>query len=262
MSKIKTLEQVINQFKEKNGDKYDYSLITNYTVGKDKCQIICPKHGIFETTFDNHIQGKGCKKCQYEKLHNDNAMSKEEFINKSKEIYGDKYDYSKVNYYNSHSDVQIICPKHGIFLKKPYKHLQGQGCPKCKSYHLEQIIEDILKKEKIDYIWQCEVNSFKCDFYLPKYHLYIECQGEQHFVPTKFSPKTTDKEAELKYKKQQYRDEKLYESIKKNNEKIIYFTYEKYFKNKINIKKNEWYRDKQLFNNVSSIINYLENIIM
>ena len=67
---------------------------------------------------------------------------------------------------------------------------------------------------------------------------------------------------ELKYKKQQYRDEKLYESIKKNNEKIIYFTYEKYFKNKINIKKNEWYRDKQLFNNVSSIINYLENIIM
>ena len=80
MSKIKTLEQVINQFKEKNGDKYDYSLITNYTVGKDKCQIICPKHGIFETTFDNHIQGKGCKKCQYEKLHNDNAMSKEEFI--------------------------------------------------------------------------------------------------------------------------------------------------------------------------------------
>lgn len=30
-----------------------------------------------------------------------------------------------------HDKVCIICPEHGEFWQKPYKHLQGQGCPVC-----------------------------------------------------------------------------------------------------------------------------------
>ena len=55
------------------------------------------------------------------------------FIEKVKKVQGDKYDYSKVVYKNSKTKVEIICPKHGSFWQTPDKHMQGQGCPKCKN---------------------------------------------------------------------------------------------------------------------------------
>ena len=58
-------------------------------------------------------------------------MNTNDFIKKAREIHGDKYDYSKVNYINSKTKVCIICPKHGEFLQIPFSHLNGMGCKKC-----------------------------------------------------------------------------------------------------------------------------------
>ena len=58
-------------------------------------------------------------------------LTTEEFIKKSKEIHGDRYDYSKVNYITAKTKVCIICPKHGEFWMEPVNHLSGQNCPKC-----------------------------------------------------------------------------------------------------------------------------------
>ena len=38
---------------------YDYSLIKDAGI-KDKIEIICPEHGIFEQRVDSHIRGKKC----------------------------------------------------------------------------------------------------------------------------------------------------------------------------------------------------------
>ena len=54
-----------------------------------------------------------------------------EFINKSKEVHGDKYDYSKVVYENNLKEVLIICKKHGEFLQLPKTHKRGNGCNMC-----------------------------------------------------------------------------------------------------------------------------------
>jgi hypothetical protein len=54
------------------------------------------------------------------------------FLERSKAIHGDKYDYSKVDWINTRIKVEIICPIHGSFYQKPFKHLQGQGCPNCR----------------------------------------------------------------------------------------------------------------------------------
>ena len=51
-----------------------------------------------------------------------------EFIEKAKQVHGDKYDYSKVEYVRSSEKVCIICPEHGEFWQTPNAHLQGQGC--------------------------------------------------------------------------------------------------------------------------------------
>ena len=58
-------------------------------------------------------------------------LTREDFIQRVKEIHGNKYDYSKVEYINTSTKVCIICPEHGEFWQTPNKHLQGRGCPKC-----------------------------------------------------------------------------------------------------------------------------------
>lgn len=56
----------------------------------------------------------------------------ESFIERSNKIHNNKYDYSKVDWVNTKIKVEIICPVHGSFFQKPYKHLEGQGCPDCR----------------------------------------------------------------------------------------------------------------------------------
>ncbi len=54
------------------------------------------------------------------------------FIEECKQIHGDKYDYSKVNYVNARTKVCIICPVHGEFWQLPSLHIgQKCGCPLC-----------------------------------------------------------------------------------------------------------------------------------
>ena len=52
-------------------------------------------------------------------------------LKRQKKIHGDKYDYSKVEYIDSHTKVCIICPEHGEFWQIPNSHLRGSGCPIC-----------------------------------------------------------------------------------------------------------------------------------
>ena len=76
-------------------------------------------------------------------------MKTKNFIEKAKEIHGDKYDYSKVNYINSQTKVCIICPKHGEFWQRPNNHLNGWGCSKCSienTHKLQKLtIESFIK---------------------------------------------------------------------------------------------------------------------
>lgn len=57
--------------------------------------------------------------------------NKYNFIFKSSHIHHDKYDYSKTEYVDSKTKVNIICPIHGLFSMRPNDHIQGQGCPTC-----------------------------------------------------------------------------------------------------------------------------------
>lgn len=57
----------------------------------------------------------------------------EKFIQKSKSIHGELYNYNLVNYVSAHNKVIIICKQHGNFLQSPRHHTLGSGCPKCGS---------------------------------------------------------------------------------------------------------------------------------
>ncbi|MBO6243944.1 MAG: hypothetical protein J6O41_05200, partial [Clostridia bacterium] len=56
-------------------------------------------------------------------------LTQEEFIAKAREIHGDKYDYSKVEYVNNSTKVCIVChekdeygEEHGEFWQTPNNH--------------------------------------------------------------------------------------------------------------------------------------------
>lgn len=120
-----TKEEFVRRARLKHGDKYNYDKVV-YIDSQTDVEIICPFHGSFWQKPSQHLRGNGCPMCNpYHK------MSTEEFVKRAREIHGDKYDYSLVEYVNAQTKVKIICPIHGIFEQKPSMHLQGQGCSRC-----------------------------------------------------------------------------------------------------------------------------------
>ena len=126
--------------------KYDYSKV-NYINSKTKITIICPIHGEFTKTPNDHLNGYGCPKCSMEQRKVPNKLTTEQFIEKALSKHGVKYNYSKVKYINTSTPVIITCPIHGDFLQVPSVHLSGCGCPICGG-HKKLTQEDFVTRAK------------------------------------------------------------------------------------------------------------------
>lgn len=58
--------------------------------------------------------------------------------------HGNKYDYSLVDYHTIHTDVKIICKKHGIFEQEPVTHINGSICPTCNNESRRKTTEQFI----------------------------------------------------------------------------------------------------------------------
>lgn len=132
-------EEAISKFGELYGNRYDYSKVGDIISTSDKIIIVCPIHGEFVKTVNNHLHGQGCPECKKEERIKN---GQDKFIKMGGVIHNGKYDYSKVNYINNRTKVCIICPEHGEFWQEPSSHLSGCGCPKCanKNKTLDEVI--------------------------------------------------------------------------------------------------------------------------
>ena len=62
-------------------------------------------------------------------------------MQKAREVHGDRYDYSRVEYKSGHEKVEIVCPEHGSFWQSPNNHTKGDtaaGCPGCANSGFDQ----------------------------------------------------------------------------------------------------------------------------
>ena len=148
----KTTKWFIENAKLIYGELYDYSKSIYVNYGTKIC-IICKEHGEFWQLPSSHLNGHGCSKCT-----GTYSPTTEEFIEKARIVYGDKYDYSKVVYKGNKIKVCIICHEkdvngveHGEFWKDPCSHLKGQGCKKCPQTTKEEFIKKANKKYKNKY---------------------------------------------------------------------------------------------------------------
>lgn len=136
---LMTTEEFIIAARKVHGDKFDYSE-TVYRGYDTPVTIISPEHGEFTQPAGNHL--RGC----IPRISTSPRTSKrkpkrttEEFIERAKEVHGDKYNYSTVCYKNSTTKVRILCPIHGEFMQRPGDHLRGCGCPQCRAVKMSKI---------------------------------------------------------------------------------------------------------------------------
>jgi hypothetical protein len=180
-------ESFIIKAMEVHGEKYDYSLVV-YKSSQEKIKIKCPDHGIFEQAPSKHLFGQGCPRCaqrlkKYPKLK---KYATEFFIQRAKEIHGNKYDYSVTDYTGSRLKVKIICPKHGLYKQTPYFHLKGRGCFRCgvRKRSNEDFITEAKEKHgnKYDYsLTRYTAAKSKIKIICPK-HGVFEQRAESHLV--------------------------------------------------------------------------------
>ena len=111
-----------------HGNKYDYSKV-EFINSKTPVTVICKIHGAWQCQPSLHTgknKARGCPICG-----GSQKKTTEQFIQEATFKHDGAYDYSETAYLNSHTNVKIICPLHGLFNQSPTSHLSGRGCPDC-----------------------------------------------------------------------------------------------------------------------------------
>ena len=159
MNNLNKKEKFINKAMEKFSNRFNYDEI-EYVNSTIKIKIKCNEHDLFfYQAPSEHLRGKNsCNECTRNPKVNTNY-----FIEKSKKIHGDKYDYSITEYIDSSTKVDIICKEHGVFSMLPNNHYK-QNCPKCKEKDKYLTTEGFICKanilhNKYDYSETQYVNS-------------------------------------------------------------------------------------------------------
>lgn len=222
-------------------DKYGYILLsTEYIDAKSKLEYICPCHqdkGSQFVRYNNLKHGFGCKYCGQDRT----ASSKRLTFDEVKMIF-DRHDMILLDqeYKNTSIPMKYICKHHpevGIqymTTSNAYK----EYCPYCNVIRGEEIIIKYLSKQNIEFQLHKSYDDLhglggrklSYDFYLPKFNMLIEYQGEQHERPIEYFG------GEEQFLKQQEHDRRKREYAINNNIKLLEI----------------WYYD---FNNIEEILN-------
>ena len=125
-------------FKNKFGDTV-IPYIDEYKSIKKEIHFKCNICGsVFKKKPSNCLNSAIC--CPKCKDASRKKQSAEKFFEKAKDIYGDKYDYSKTEYKGTDILIDVICHakdkfgnEHGVFRVTPHAHIgtMRSGCPKC-----------------------------------------------------------------------------------------------------------------------------------
>ena len=177
------LQEVYNRIPD------SYILLDNFISVTKRNLFYCEDCGrvFYARVHDLQRNTKLCPYCMFSNRNKDN----DEFKWQVSTIVGNEYEILGT-YINARTPVLIRHNKCGMTYKvTPHNFLRGKRCPRCKESHGERYIASLLSGHHIEYIRQksFEGCTYKhkllFDFYLPKYNLCIEYDGEQHYHPIK-----------------------------------------------------------------------------
>jgi hypothetical protein len=131
MAKQVNVEELIEFYNKKHNNFYDYSKFV-YTRAKDNSIIICPIHGEFPQSADNHKRS-GCSKCGEIKIQDAKIKGVEYHIGNILKHHGDKYILPNLEGILYEDEINVTCKKHGEFKTRISYLTRGSGCSKCGS---------------------------------------------------------------------------------------------------------------------------------
>lgn len=155
------------------GDKDDYTS-TEIVSAKDKITVRCTKHNhTFTKSIQTYLLGYGCPKCSAENYSLIRTKTTDKFIEESREIHEDRFDYTDTVYTLCTNKLKVMCKKHNhTFEILPDGHIKAQtgGCKHCQFDLMSQKFkgrEGTCGYTKLGYIKQasgkeCRVYLIKC----------------------------------------------------------------------------------------------------
>lgn len=223
-NKRKTHKQFIKEFYEKNSNAENIEILEEYKGSniKIKCKCKIDKYEWYVTPHDL-LEGYGCAKC------NGNAKkTHKEFLNELKQTHPNIEVLEE--YKGALKKIKFKCKIDGYIWETTPNSLlnNNNGCPKCNMSKGEKRIVQYFENNNIEYIWQFFSNDLigvnggflLYDFYLPKYDLLIEYQGNYH-------DGTVNKkiQSDEKFNRQQEHDKRKKEYANNNNIQLLEIWY-------------------------------------
>lgn len=115
-----TLREYIDKCRQFN-PQFDYSDLGFITISGQFVTPICKKHGKFKFNARGLCtKSIRCPECDRENRFNS-------FIQKAKEIHGEKYKYDQSTYITNKIPIKITCLIHGDFLLGAWRSFKGMG---------------------------------------------------------------------------------------------------------------------------------------
>jgi hypothetical protein len=183
MTKLDFLDKARNI----HGYKYNYINLPDKLTLNDSIELAY-NGDLYTQRVSKHLMGR----CPERGIK---RKTTEEFIKESKEIWGDKYDYSLTEYIGALNDIKVIYDG-VVYNQRASSHLEGMAPEfrKNEDSLLKDIIrkgnengkneiEEFLLKYKIDYIRRYQIGILEFDFYLPSNRVCIEFKGRHHYEP-------------------------------------------------------------------------------
>lgn len=182
----KTHEQFVQELNEVNPN---IEILSEYKNNHEKVECKCKIDGhIWFAAPANLLNNHGCPKCS-----NKYNRTPEEFVSEIAKISPTIEILSDFN--NVSENVKCKCKVDGhIWYASPRGLLKGYGCKVCNESKGEKKIKECLTKHNVDFVWQKSFDGLtgvkggllSYDFYIPKYNLLVEYQGEFHDGTVKY----------------------------------------------------------------------------
>ena len=201
-------------------EEFGHKLLSDeYKNNYTKLLVQCPLGHKYEVTFNSFKDSNSrCPYCSGKVKHS------YEYVKDYIESFG--YKLLSDEYKNSRTKLLVECPNGHIWETKYNSFQQGSRCPICNVSKGEQRIIDWLNKNNIEYIYEktfeelLGINNglLSYDFYLPKYNLLIEYQGNYH-------DGTAGNQSEKELETQQEHDRRKRLYTRKNNIQLLEIWY-------------------------------------
>lgn len=170
-----------------HGDNYTFpNFHEEYRGSHYNVTAICTCGRKFKITVNKLLIGQGCRSCGNKRNGEKHRLTINDFYDRAKKHHNIKYIYPNIEdeYQGWDSVITVICPKHGEFKQIAGIHMSGCGCPKCNESKLEREMNKIFPEAECykRFEW---LGWLSLDLYIPDKKIAIECQGYQHFRPSK-----------------------------------------------------------------------------